>query len=496
MRVHLQSFLFSLQHNWRASDAAMDRDVIYSRRDRFSNARKERTMATHTVIATYKEYGLAEQVAADLIGAGINQNSIHIISGNGAASTATGNCGREDDEYYSQAMHRGYSVVTVAAENENEAERAAQIMERHSPIELDAPDRATGETNAQPTTGRGVGRDTEPRPDTAPSSNAQQTDGAGRTDAVIPVVQEELVVGKRATQRGGVRIRTRPVETPVQETVELQEERAKVQRRAVDRPAADSDFTAFKEGEIELRETAEEAVVSKRARVVEEVVISKEATSHVETVNDTVHHTEVEVEPVDERPTSPGSEPVRQRAEVAQPSADANRPALYGTVPTRERAEWIVSALRNAGISGSDVSVLLGDKAATRHFAYETNTKAPEGATAGGATGMGIGAVLGWLAGIGSLAIPGVGPFIAAGPIMAALGGAALGGATGGLIGALVGMGIPEREAKVYNDTVRGGGALVSVHTGDAEQQQRAREILATAGAENIHATNELREPA
>jgi len=104
--------------------------------------------------------------------------------------------------------------------------------------------------------------------------------------------------------------------------------------------------------------------------------------------------------------------------------------------------------------------------------------------------------VLGWLAGIGSLAIPGVGPFIAAGPIMAALGGAALGGATGGLIGALVGMGIPEREAKVYNDTVRGGGALVSVHTGDAEQQQRAREILATAGAENIHATNELREPA
>jgi len=258
-------------------------------------------MATHTVIATYKEYGLAEQVAADLIGAGINQNSIHIISGNGAASTATGNCGREDDEYYSQAMHRGYSVVTVAAENENEAERAAQIMERHSPIELDAPDRATGETNAQPTTGRGVGRDTEPRPDTAPSSNAQQTDGAGRTDAVIPVVQEELVVGKRATQRGGVRIRTRPVETPVQETVELQEERAKVQRRAVDRPAADSDFTAFKEGEIELRETAEEAVVSKRARVVEEVVISKEATSHVETVNDTVHHTEVEVEPVDER---------------------------------------------------------------------------------------------------------------------------------------------------------------------------------------------------
>src|SRR3954469_15468576 len=172
------------------------------------------------------------------------------------------------------------------------------------------------------------------------------------------------------------------------------------------------------------------------------------------------------------------------------------RHAVYGLVRDQAQADSVVSSLRSAGFTGSDISVLFPDKRGTQDYAQEKNTKAPEGATTGGVAGMGIGAALGWLAGIGSLAIPGVGPFIAAGPIMAALGGAAVGGATGGLVGGLIGLGIPEREAKVYNDTVRGGGALVSVHTGDAEKQQRAREILATAGAENIHATNELREPA
>src|SRR3954469_13854274 len=170
--------------------------------------------------------------------------------------------------------------------------------------------------------------------------------------------------------------------------------------------------------------------------------------------------------------------------------------SVYCTTRTVEQAEHIVLELKQAGFTSDDISALLPDRRGTRDFAHEHHTKAPEGATTGGVLGLGLGAGLGWLAGIGALAIPGVGPFIAAGPIMAALGGAAVGTATGGLIGALVGMGIPEREAKVYNDTVRGGGALVSVHTGDAEKQQRAREILATAGAENIHATNELREPA
>jgi hypothetical protein len=104
---------------------------------------------------------------------------------------------------------------------------------------------------------------------------------------------------------------------------------------------------------------------------------------------------------------------------------------------------------------------------------------------------MGIGAALGWLAGIGSLAIPGVGPFIAAGPIMAALGGAAVGGATGGLVGALVGLGIPEYEAKLYEGRVRGGNVLVSVHAADGKQQDRAKEILKNAGAEDISSSSE-----
>jgi len=165
--------------------------------------------------------------------------------------------------------------------------------------------------------------------------------------------------------------------------------------------------------------------------------------------------------------------------------------AVYGIVQTRAQAESIVSGLRSAGFTGNDISVLFPDKGGTQDFAHEKSTKAPEGATTGGVAGMGIGAALGWLAGIGSLAIPGAGPFIAAGPIMAALGGAAVGGATGGLGGALVGMGIPEYEAKLYDGKVRGGNVLVSVHAENGDQQKRAKDILENAGAEDISSSTE-----
>jgi hypothetical protein len=155
------------------------------------------------------------------------------------------------------------------------------------------------------------------------------------------------------------------------------------------------------------------------------------------------------------------------------------------------QADSVVSSLRSAGFTGSDISVLFPDKRGTQEYAQEKNTKAPEGATTGGVAGMGIGAALGWLAGIGSLAIPGVGPFIAAGPIMAALGGAAVGGATGGLVGGLIGLGIPEYEAKKYEDKIRGGNALISVHTEDGDQQMRARRILEEAGADSISSSTE-----
>jgi hypothetical protein len=139
--------------------------------------------------------------------------------------------------------------------------------------------------------------------------------------------------------------------------------------------------------------------------------------------------------------------------------------------------------------------VLFPDTAGTRDFAHEKNTKAPEGAATGGVAGMGVGAVLGWLAGIGTLAIPGVGPFIAAGPIMAALGGAALGGATGGLLGALVGLGIPEYEAKLYEGRLRSGNILISVHTDDRDEVKRAKKILETGGAEDISSSTEAAVP-
>src|SRR5688572_1677675 len=124
--------------------------------------------------------------------------------------------------------------------------------------------------------------------------------------------------------------------------------------------------------------------------------------------------------------------------------------AVYGIANTSALAETIVSRLQTSGFESSDISVLFPDKEGTRDFAHEKNTKAPEGATTGGLAGMGVGGALGLLAGIGALAIPGIGPLIAAGPIMGALSGAAVGGATGGLIGALVGLGIPELGAKLY----------------------------------------------
>jgi len=165
--------------------------------------------------------------------------------------------------------------------------------------------------------------------------------------------------------------------------------------------------------------------------------------------------------------------------------------AVFCITQTAEQAERIVDQLQVAGFANNDISVLFPDKSSTKDFAHEKATKAPEGATAGGTVGAGIGAALGWLAGIGSLAIPGAGPFIAAGPIMAALGGAAVGGAAGGIVGALVGMGIPEYEAKRYEGKVRGGNILISVHTDDAGQRTRAKDIFKQSNAEDISATGE-----
>src|ERR1700681_4289251 len=169
--------------------------------------------------------------------------------------------------------------------------------------------------------------------------------------------------------------------------------------------------------------------------------------------------------------------------------------SVFCIAKTEVQALAIADQLRAAGFSENDISVLFPDKTGTRDFAHEQHTKAPEGAATGAGTGAVLGGALGWMVGIGSLAIPGLGPFIAAGPIMAALAGAAGGGAAGGLTGALIGMGIPEYEAKRYEGKVKDGNILLSVHTKDGDERDRAKKILEVGGAEDISYTGEASVP-
>jgi hypothetical protein len=165
--------------------------------------------------------------------------------------------------------------------------------------------------------------------------------------------------------------------------------------------------------------------------------------------------------------------------------------AVFGIYPSYANVESGVDGLKAAGFSNRDISVLFPQSAGSKDFAHEKGTKAPEGATAGAGTGVVIGGTMGWLLGIGALAIPGLGPFIAAGPIMAALAGAGVGGAVGGITGALVGMGIPEYEAKRYEGRVKDGGILLSVHSDSSEWTKRAKQILDATGAQDVSSTSE-----
>jgi hypothetical protein len=160
--------------------------------------------------------------------------------------------------------------------------------------------------------------------------------------------------------------------------------------------------------------------------------------------------------------------------------------AAFGIFANRSNAEAAVDQLTLAGFSNQEISALLSDKDDSRQFATENLTAAPEGATAGAGVGGILGGALGLLAGIGALAIPGIGPLIVAGPLMASLAGVGVGGAVGGLVGALIGMGIPEFEAKCYDNRIKDGGVLLAVHCASAEQVGKAREVLEAGGAEDI----------
>ena len=169
--------------------------------------------------------------------------------------------------------------------------------------------------------------------------------------------------------------------------------------------------------------------------------------------------------------------------------------SVFCIATSRGQADQIVDQLKTANFSSNDISVLFPDKDTTRDFAHEKHTKSPEGAVAGAGTGGVIGGALGWIAGIGALAIPGVGPFIAAGPIIAALSGAAIGATVGGIAGGLIGLGIPEIEAKRYEGKVKAGNLLLSVHTENSEEINRAKDIFTRAGAEDICTTGEASTP-
>jgi hypothetical protein len=172
-----------------------------------------------------------------------------------------------------------------------------------------------------------------------------------------------------------------------------------------------------------------------------------------------------------------------------------SKKSVFCLATSRTQAEQIVDRLKTANFSNNDISVLFPDKETNRDFAHEKNTKAPEGAATGAGAGGVLGGALGWLVGIGALAIPGVGPFIAAGPIMAALGGAAIGAATGGVAGGLIGLGIPELEAKRYEGKLREGNILISVHTENSEEISRAKDIFKAASAQDICVTGDASVP-
>jgi hypothetical protein len=165
--------------------------------------------------------------------------------------------------------------------------------------------------------------------------------------------------------------------------------------------------------------------------------------------------------------------------------------AVFGIYRDRQHAEHGVDALMEAGFRTEDISVLLPENVGTKDFAHEKHTKAPEGTATGAGAGAAVGGTLGLLAGIGALAIPGLGPFIAAGPIMGALAGIGTGGVVGGLIGALVGMGIPEYEAKRYEGLVKKGGILLSVHCDNSDWVKRAKSVLEDTGADEVASSGE-----
>jgi stress response protein YsnF len=252
-------------------------------------------MMERALVGVFDDQYEAQQARDALLAEGFPNDHMRIASGDNAGTApSTGETaeydasftgkiasffgfGEDDVKTYSEAVRRGSYVLVADVADEQEAERVQNIMEQYNPVDID-------ERAAQ---WRESGR--------SGSETGAQTTG----EEVIPVVEEELRVGKRETQRSGIRVRSHNYEKPVEANIELREERSKVERRPVDRPATDADMAAFKESSFDIREIAEEPVIAKTARVVEEVVIDTEVTERTETISDSVRRTDVDVDDVD-----------------------------------------------------------------------------------------------------------------------------------------------------------------------------------------------------
>ena len=300
----------------------------------------------HTLIAVFDNRADAQSAMNELLSSGFSQQEVRLNDERGQSGASTGSTasttgaashdesflsgikhffsdlfGTEDTDNvqkYSTAVGRGSHVLTLIAVSEPEVERAADIVERYGPVDIDeqaaqwsggalaggaagmgsGTQQQSASMSQQSTQGSQQGSAMQGSQQGSATQGSQQRAGGNETSA-IPVIQEQLQVGKREVQRGGVRVFQRVVETPVNETVSLREEHVSVERRPVDQPVSSADLAAFEEKSIELRETAEEAVVQKSARVVEEVVVGKEVTQRQQDIADTVRRTEVEVEQLD-----------------------------------------------------------------------------------------------------------------------------------------------------------------------------------------------------
>jgi uncharacterized protein (TIGR02271 family) len=291
---------------------------------------------SQTVIGLFRNMSEAQAAQGELLAQGYAANDVRVFSNehgtsgyesgstSGHTSSGTGGTGimdsikhffgsmtgadESDHQYYAQGVSRGGVLVAVTTQDNNRADDAIDILDQCGATEIEDGTGATASTGTSTSTRTAgtVGATTTVGGGTLATGNREALAEddvvggrrAGVTGEAIPIVEEDLQVGKREVRRGGVRVYSHLVSTPVEESINLREEHARVQRTPVNRPASEADFQAFKEGTIEVVETAEEPVVSKQARVVEEVSVGKEVTERTETIRDSVRHTEVDVEEV------------------------------------------------------------------------------------------------------------------------------------------------------------------------------------------------------